>query len=218
MPSGCGRDFHTTFQSPCSIRMARKMTRCLELLLLGIIVGCTVHAFECPNPPAPAQFDIKKLEGLHYDYLSTADYDAQTFCVTAAYKVVGDGMLNISVNGWHNGPPHSPGAFEKGWSLLLKNTGDGNPSRFNITAASMPVFEGTIINFYWLQGGAFSWTSCSYEGDNKYGYEIHGLYKVGTTFTGDHINSMQSAYFKNNLNPQNTSLKISPHPHTFCSV
>ena len=188
------------------------------LLLLALNAATCYATFTCPNPPAPAGFDIKKLEGIHYDYLSTAEYDAQTFCVTAEYKVVEESMVNITVRGWHNGPPHSPGAFEKTWSLLLKNI-PGNPSQFNITGATMPVFIGTVINFYWQPSSdAFSWASCSYEGNNTYGYEIHGLYKVGSTFTGDHINSMQSAYFKNNLNPQNISLKISPHPHSFCSV
>ena len=35
-------------------------------------------------------------------------------------------------------------------------------------------------------------------------------------FTGEMINSMQSTYFRENLNPKNTSLKISPHPTTSC--
>ena len=181
--------------------------------------------FVCPNPPAPTNFSLKQLEGLHYDYLSTADYDAQTFCVTAKYTVIEQHVgsetsdkLNITVSGWHNGPPNSKGSFEKTWSLLLENTGNGNPSQFKIVGASMPAFLGSIINFYWVDGQAFSWASCYPEPNNTYAYEIHGLYKVGSTFTGEHINSMQHAYFSENLNPQNQSLKISPHPHTVCSI
>ena len=108
------------------------------LVLLTLVSAAAAGApAVCPNPPAPDNFDLKRIEGRYYDYLSTAEYDAQTYCVTAQYTVVGD-ALNITVDGWHNGPPNSPGSFEKQWSLLLHNTGNNNPSQFEVTAASMP--------------------------------------------------------------------------------
>merc|ERR1719247_901471 len=118
-------------------------------LVLAFTATATAKSV-CPNPPAPKDFSLKQIEGVHYDYLSTAEYDAQTFCVTAKYTAVGEDHLNITVSGWHNGPPHSAGSFEKTWSLLLKNI-PGNPSQFNITGASMPAFPGQHHQF--LLGG-----------------------------------------------------------------
>jgi len=181
--------------------------------LLVLALSVTQAAFVCPNPPAPANFDLKSIEGVYYDYLSTAEYDAQTYCVKATYAVA-DGALNITVDGFHGGPRGV--GKEQSWSLLLTNSGNGNPSQFTVSAASMPVFVGTTINFYWANDNAVSWSSCYPTGDATYEYEIHALYKVGTTFTGDMIDSLQSTYMKENLNPDNTSWKISPHPTGLC--
>ena len=101
--------------------------------------------------------------------------------------------------------------------MLLKNSDNGNPAQFKVTAASMPDFLGTIVNFYWQGSDAFSWISCYPQANDTYAYEIHGLYKLGSTFTGEMINSMQDTYMKEKLNPQNLSLKLSPHPTSACA-
>ena len=173
----------------------------------------------CPNPSPPEDFHPKQLQGVYYDYLSTAEYDAQTFCVTSKYEVISDTTVNVTVSGWHNGLPHTPGAFQKTWRMHMERHADSaNPSQFKITDASMPEFLGTIVNFYWAGKDHFSFFACFPQPDGGFAYEIHGLWKLGSTFTGEHINQMQNAYFKNNLNPQNLSLKISPHPDTVCSA
>eukprot|EP00457_Paulinella_chromatophora_P012093 gb/GEZN01012278.1/.p1 GENE.gb/GEZN01012278.1/~~gb/GEZN01012278.1/.p1 ORF type:complete len:231 (+),score=22.49 gb/GEZN01012278.1/:31-723(+) len=185
-------------------------------------------SLRCPSPQVfPGKFDVKAMGGTYFDYLSTADYDAETYCVLARYLVQGEQLL-IEVQGFHGAPPGS-GGNPKEWQLYLEHDKtSSNSGQFVVVNASLLEFVGTQINFFYALADSshklLAWSSCKPYSDLKdservgdYDYEIHVLYEVTTQLTSADIDLIQHLYIQQNLNPLNQSLKISPHPSEECA-
>ena len=81
------------------------------------------------------------------------------------------------------------------------------------------VFIGTQVNYFWQKHNTgYAFASCSPSNTSSYGYnyEIHVIQDISVSssnvLTSTDINQVFDLILKYNLNPENKSLKIEPHP------